>query len=688
MLDGTDVVFEDTHPISVFPRPQPIHVEAAQAALYDPAGTTGGLIQGATAVADLATLPEGVQTLIIGAGALKTEEQARPLIGGGTMSDALADWVARGGRAVVLEQPSWPRGLVPVQLGSHSSTMTFPQAPNHPLLRDVRAEDLKYWRGDHLVTDAEPLRPASGAGLSVVVSGSGTGIAQAPLLVMPHGDGAYLVCQLKVVSKADREPIARVLLRNLVDYAAAYPAPPKGTALYCDLPATRKKLDDLGAQLLDVTDRFADLDLGRYSLLIYASASADPLVARLGQLIPWVEGGGNVLLHGLAPDQYGKLAEVLDPALRLAPYRGHALRGVGDDPLLFSFTNEDLYWLGQHTGHSWATTTLAQTTATAAFERTLRREEAREFAATDMELSGAIVGQNRDGDGVYFASAGSGRLPVDFPESGEYVIGIVARGTPVDGTYPIGDVRVGGEPLGTIAVRSNEWELYTTFGHVDAGTQPLEVAFTNDASRPPNEDRNMYVQSVLVAPAEAHGRSAFLTRPAALVRFPKGAGAFVIDGIAWDTEEANAAKATRFISGLLTGLGARFSSHIGVIVEAEAMQPKPGMPHFSRGGGRVVIATNGYIDTEVEVARAGRYGVDLVAGGSPAQGVYPIVEVSLGDRSLGTVELVGGSMRPYRIEADLPAGVQTLTVTFTNDGGGAGEDRNLYVDQVVFYGPE
>jgi hypothetical protein len=705
VLAGGQRVFEDTHPISVFPRLGAAKVDAT-AGLYDPQGTTGTLLEGAVKVADLASPPGGLRVLVIGAGALQSDQQTRPVIGGTTAGVGLSDWVAGGGRAVVLEQTGWPRGMVPVQLTSQASTMTFPQAPDHPLLKGVRPEDLKYWRGDHTVTLAEPVRPINGACVPVVVSGSALGINQAPLMVVPHGRGAYIVCQMKVVRKAGEEPIAGVLLRNLLDYAAAYPTGAKKTALWCDLPETRKKLDELALQADDVTGRLEGADLSQYGLLLYASALADPIAAMVDRLVPWVEGGGNVLLHGLAPEEYDKLAQTLDAALKLAPYRGHALRaadtptttsgtdtgtrsgaGSGVSPLSW-FTNEDLYWLGEHTGIGWSTTALAQTTATAAFERALQPEGAREFPATDMALTGGIVGKIEGDDGVFFATVGTGSLPVEFPESREYVIGVVARGTPVDGVYPIGEVRVGGRSLGSISVRSNEWATYTTFGHVEAGTHAVEIAFTNDASKPPNEDRNMYVKSLLVAPAEATDRSVFLTRPAALVSFPKGKGSFVVDEITWDVEEANGTKATRFICGLLTGLGARFVPRMGAIVEAEDMQPQPGMPYFSKGGGRVVIATNGYVETEVEVARAGRYTVELVAGGSPAEGVYPIVELSMGDRSLGQVELTTGTMKGYPLTADLAAGVQKLRVTFANDRNTAGEDRNLYVDRVVFYGPE
>ncbi|MGQ9730206.1 MAG: carbohydrate-binding domain-containing protein [Candidatus Zipacnadales bacterium] len=687
--EGEKVVFEDKHPLNVFPHAEPLRVSQKGVGLYDPGGTMGQLIKGAVVIGDLADLPSDLRVLVIGGGALKADEPTRPIIGGGSTSNALSAWVEGGGRVILLEQTGWPRELIPAQLSSHASTMTFAQMPHHPLLADVRPADLKYWRGDHIVTVAEPVRPTSGAAMPVVVSGSGMGIAHAPLLVLPRGKGAYLICQLKLIEKAHTEPIASVLLRNLLNYAIDYPPPPGPTAVYCDLPATRAKLAELSLQADDVTGHLTEIDLSRYGLLVYASSSADRILTILDKLLPWIENGGNVLVHGLAPGEYTKLADVLDPSLKLSPYRGHALRGIEEDPLLFSFTNEDLYWLGEHSGHSWATTPLAQSTAMAAFERTLNREQVREFPAVAMELVGGIVGKLQTGDGVFFATVGRGRLPVDFPKSGEYVIGVVARGTPVDDIYPLGEVRVGGRSLGSISIRSNDWETYTTFGQVEAGTHLIEVAFTNDANKPPNQDRNMYLQSILVAPLDdTSRRSIFLTCPAALVRFPKGKGSVVIDEIAWDTEEANNVKATRFISGLLTGLGAQFSPQIGVVVEAEDLEPKPGMPYFSKGGGRIVMATNGYVAGEVEVARGGHYRITLVAGGSAAEGVYPIVEISMGESVLGTIELTSSSMRPYSLEADLTPGVYQLRITFTNDRNVGGEDRNLYVDRLVFYGPE
>ena len=114
------------------------------------------------------------------------------------------------------------------------------------------------------------------------------------------------------------------------------------------------------------------------------------------------------------------------------------------------------------------------------------------------------------------------------------------------------------------------------------------------------------------------------------------------------------------------------------------MTPQEGMAHFRNFGTSVVLACSGYVSKPVAVAAAGRYTLALVARGSPAEGVYPIVAISLGGKELGRVELTSSAWRTYPLPADLPHGRGDLRLTFTNDLNVAGEDRNLYLDKLVF----
>ena len=70
-------------------------------------------------------------------------------------------------------------------------------------------------------------------------------------------------------------------------------------------------------------------------------------------------------------------------------------------------------------------------------------------------------------------------------------------------------------------------------------------------------------------------------------------------------------------------------SRPGVTIECEQMTPQPGMPFFSNQGGFTALACNGYIgERSIQVATAGRYTLELVASGTPAAGVFPLVAVA------------------------------------------------------------
>jgi len=180
-------------------------------------------------------------------------------------------------------------------------------------------------------------------------------------------------------------------------------------------------------------------------------------------------------------------------------------------------------------------------------------------------------------------------------------------------------------------------------------------------------------------------KALFLTNPPALIRIPRGKGAVVVDPIRWDTEQANGLKAARFACSLLSALGAQFEDLSGVSIEAESMEPDPKMPHFKRYDDYAALNAAGYIETTVDIARAGAYRMEIVAGGTPAKGIYPIVQAILDGRSLGEVELVGGAWRAYSLRAALPAGKHTLRLAYVNDLQSPPEDRNLRLDKVVFY---
>jgi len=247
-------------------------------------------------------------------------------------------------------------------------------------------------------------------------------------------------------------------------------------------------------------------------------------------------------------------------------------------------------------------------------------------------------------------------------------------------------VTVGGTVFGVIATSSNQWQTVSAIGRVEKGRHPVKIAFVNDESRPPEEDRNLYVDKVLIAPADDPGSLSFLTTPPTTAVAQRGRGMIVIDELCWDTEQRNHRKATRYTSSLLEALGAPFTSRCGVAVQCEQMTPDPGVTLFSRDGGYATLAANGTFRTRIQAAATAAYTMELVASGTQVTNVYPLVDVQIDGRKIGSIQLTQTGWRAYPLALELTQGPHELALAFVNDACIPGvADRNLQMDKVVFY---
>jgi len=676
-------VFHDRHELAVFPRPA-MREGSLAVALFDPLGSTRKCLEAAglrpMMVQDLAGDLGACDLLVIGDGALRADVERAPVVGSvSPQRRALLDFVNRGGRLLVLRQDAYPDGLLDASLSGHRSTMTFPMALRHPALREVAAEDLKFWAGDHLVTDREPARPARGGFTPIIVSGSAAGVDHAPLLEQSLGAGRIVYSQLRLIEKSDVEPAAARVLWNLIDYLGTPRAVPKKTAVVGASPACNAFLNGLGLQFETLSGDLDAAQLRPFGLVVCCGE-----LPRTDPLLDWVRAGGNLVVHRVNAEHASALCRQMQLNLIATEMLGPVVRVDGEHPLLDAIAREDLYWLGRHEGIDWAETPRAARMADLALAKTLDGAKPAVHSVTDWKLEGSIVQQMESH--VVFATVGTAAGEIDFPLTGDYIVGIVARGTPCDGVFPRARIAVDDQSLGEVST-SAEWSTLTVAGRVEAGRHKVSVSFLNDGSGD-GEDRNMYLEKMLVARDERAGEVCFLTSPAAVAAIPRGKGTVVFDMLPWDTEENNGRKAARYAAALLTALGGQFPPRLGTLFECEQMTPQSGMPFFSNKGSHAAMACNGFIETPIEVAVAGSYGMELVASGSPAAGVYPLVEVVLDDRTIGRVQLTSGGWRSYFVEVALPAGKHNLRLVFVNDLNVGGEDRNVMLDKVTFYGEQ
>ncbi|MGC9317345.1 MAG: carbohydrate-binding domain-containing protein [Armatimonadota bacterium] len=674
-------VFRDEKPCSIFP-PLSLRTPAgATVGVYDPAASTAEKLAAAgfefERVTDL--VDADCDVLVIGAGAWEPEGGAVPVIGGAGEEAALTQFVRAGGRVLVLEQAHYPPGAVPASLTDHTSTMTFPQMPDHPVLAGIRPPDLKWWRTDHVVTAPEPVRPLRGASRAIVVSGSQAGIDHAPLLELPQGEGTMLLSQMRLAERLGVEPAAGVLVQNAIDYLAGFEPNMRRTALFCPDPATRRYLRGIGLDPADVTDDPAAADWDGIDLLI-ACSPLQGLAGVRGEIDQLLGRGGTLLLHGVTPQELR--AMLPEAGLELTPYQGPATRVPDAHPLSACFANEDLYWLGEaRAAHSWATKPLSDEMTDFVFAKTLEGREVTEYSYERMEVEGAVA--ERREDSVHLSSGGaSASAAVQVAEDGEYIIGVVAGGTQAEDTWPAGAILVDGERFGQFTCQQGDFDTYTTFGRLTAGEHVVTVRFTNDLYRPPDEDRNLHLRSILLARDEAQRGVTFLTSPPAVAVFDAGPGRVVVDNINWAEAERNTRKAARYICGLLTGLGARFSAGAGTVIEAESLEHDPEMSWYRAERGYAYLGDVGYIEGTVRCETAGRYILRIIASGTPAEGEFPIIALSLDGRELGQVQLQAEGWLAYPMEVTLTEGEHTLRLSFTNDLHAPPEDRNLMIDRI------
>jgi len=705
------------YPVSVFPPvPEAFRLPEAKIGLYDPAARTRNVLAAQDVpfveVGSLDELPEGLDVLIVGDRALRAAKREQPVIGRPSGArPMLLDFVRGGGRLLVLAQETYPENLLPTSLDRHASTLAFVQRPDHPILRGVAAEDLRFWRGDHLVSENDPFRPHTEGCRPLVTSGSRDGLNHAPLIEFPRGRGTIVLCQLKLIEKFRAEPVAARLLENALRYLCEFGAETRPVGVLSAEAGCKSYLRGLHLNFEDLTERWPEANWQPGQILL-VDRDVSPLLAQRAKVEAFVEQGGKIVLHDLTPEQLDDLKPLLNAGnLRLQP-NASPLQLVREAPsppiptepqkpreppipgsptpnpepsaLAWSLLREDLYWLGPHVGVGWSTTPQATNVARFTLGKTLDGLAFETYEAEGMEIQAAI-GQAQ-GEGVILATVGAVRQEIDFPADGTYVFGVVAGGSPCGGIFPNADVRIDNELLGTIGLTRRETNTYTVFGPAPAGRHTVSIHFTNDANQG-GEDRNLFVDKLLVArdQEEQAAHVTFLTHPPAVVQFRRGKGFFLLDQVQWDTEQRNAGQAARYITTLLTELGADFARPTGVFIEAEDMTENEGISWFRREANAVYLGSNGNLRTTVACAKEGDYVFEIVGYGTAAEGVYPILELALDGVTIGQVELASSGWRGFPLEAHVTEGQHEIVLTFTNDLWRPPEDRNAWVDKMIVY---
>ncbi|MGB0580951.1 MAG: carbohydrate-binding domain-containing protein [Limisphaerales bacterium] len=122
----------------------------------------------------------------------------------------------------------------------------------------------------------------------------------------------------------------------------------------------------------------------------------------------------------------------------------------------------------------------------------------------------------------------------------------------------------------------------------------------------------------------------------------------------------------------------------------EAKLPE-GNDHFGimDDGESIHFHSNGAVEWEVSVKKAGKHRLVVIASCTDAKGEFAAFQVSVNGKAVGKPTTLKSTDRDdHGVDIELPKGRVKIKVGFTNDLYADGEyDRNLYVHKVVLNAP-
>ena len=237
------LVFTDELPFRVCAPPE--RLTQCTVALVDPSGEFAPKLRGALCDTvdyfDRSGQGRREQGIVAAPDALTRISQAQ--------REQLGGAVREGARLLILCQDEYPADFLPgVRLSDVRSTMTFPIGWDGRPLSSLRPGDLCFWRGDHLVTGRNFVKPTRGPFRPITQAGGYGGLMYTPLMEMRYGKGRIWLCQMLVGEKLGQEPAAGLILADLLVLALSADMPdPAPARAVCDPDgAFALALDDLG----------------------------------------------------------------------------------------------------------------------------------------------------------------------------------------------------------------------------------------------------------------------------------------------------------------------------------------------------------------------------------------------------------------------------------------------------------
>jgi beta-galactosidase len=553
-------VFRDQRPIRVIHAPSAFQLndDAKAVALFDPHGKASPALKVLTAftpIHDWKAVPEGCRMLIVGPDAVKPEEATDP---------RWADHVRKGLKVLVLDQANpLHQFAVPadVECTNFSGSMAFLENPAHLAFAGMAPGDF-FGRGPGKVVYRNAYRkPGKGARSLLQCDRE---LSCSALLECAHGPGLMLLCQVPT----DDTPGIR-LLNNLVLHAWGYK--PAAKAMAAVLPPNDprwKHLEATGAKFKPEADLAKALQTAE---IVVADGGADSWAKIDPPAVKaFTAKGGTLVLWGLTPEGLPRFNELVGfnhairpfkmERVRLAARRDAWLAGIGSRDVALESTQRINPWAADRYPAAETFTHVVDLDDTAPFV------QSKDYSHGWSQMTNGFTSADSWRFTFHHDQSKAGERPTwhgILPKE-EEVVGVrivpnadyrrITRLRIVFGDRPQDNELLTLKPEGELV---QEFRFAKPWKCREIALEPMEWT---DHAKPVIGIDNLEI--LAKRPADFAQRVVPLLNIGALVKYPQGKGAILLDQLhvpANESNPENAAKKVRLTANLLRNMGAEFA---------------------------------------------------------------------------------------------------------------------------------
>ena len=337
VLRNGNEMFNEVLEFTAYPR-KTLSVQSSERTfgLLDPRGRTAPVLR----AAGLEFIPianwedkkiEQIQCLIVGEDNFPFRSNTEPFW------KAANRIVERGGVVICMAQGTTMYGHA---LGGGNPTICWNRHPAHPILAGITSNMLRWWRDDYYLA-YHGMRKIGDWGYRPLIEDGhvdhGGGLTNSALQEIVHSSGSIILCQLRLVEKLETEPVASLLLENLLNFGIS--RQPRSLAKLRLVASPTSTISKTLTERVDVGLPLTD-ELDAEVWIVDANVPAKTFPAIADQLAA----GETVLLVGLTPQNLPTWKSLLPDDVKLLETGAKYAVGKHDHPLLAGISPTDLWW--------------------------------------------------------------------------------------------------------------------------------------------------------------------------------------------------------------------------------------------------------------------------------------------------------------------------------------------------------